>query len=1231
MPASSRVSSHGLPPTVWERLEAVLQRFEDAWRGGGRPAPEDYLPADGPERRALLVELVHADLHYRLQAGEPARVESYLRQYSELRDDLQVACELIVAEYRMRREREPDLTADEYRRRFPEHAGELSARLRSAPPAPGSDSGEARATVFRSSSPATAPASPVAAPPGYEILGELGRGGMGVVYQARQTKLDRLVALKLILSGTHAGADDLARFKTEAEAIARLQHPNIVQIHEIGEQEGRPFFSLEFCAGGSLEKKLNGTPLPPREAAALVETLARAMQAAHQKGIVHRDLKPANVLLAEDGTPKITDFGLAKKLDEAGQTASGAVLGTPSYMAPEQAGGKSKEIGPYTDVYALGAILYECLTGRPPFRAATALDTLLQVVSDEPVPPRQLQSQVPHDLNTICLKCLHKEPRKRYGSCEELAEDLGRFMRGEPVRARPVGEGERLWRWCRRNPLLAAGTATIALALTTIAVLAVVAARNAQAVAEAERAAAEAERENARKDAQRLHGALVEQARAERLAGFRGRALKRIAEAAAIHVTPELRREAIQAITSAGVRFVKEVPADFENSDITAVVIVARVPEFSFRLPETWPAHIHVTTSRTSGRPAPASYLVGDELREKELTVYLRASAGDGPDIYVASHKGGSQTTLQKLPPGFGQPQAARLSADGEWLTFRDATDANVMRVWDLQRRALHGRLDCRSDMALVRGSFAVAEYSPDSVLLATTQLRAGQVLFQLDELPSCRSVMTLPGRVPCCWTDDGNYLLTCGASVEGTKPVAGEQGRGKFCPSVGDVQLHFAQVWEVACPAPYFRTEGEVFRLAFRPDGKQLAVNGTLWDLRKGPDRAVLRRTPVESANGVLAFRGPEVWSVPLLPQKERGDHSTREMASGVALAGAALAAEVGTAGGLAAVGSFMARLEVIASANLRASRVVPPGSAVQLESVLPYGTRKATQDEAHKAHADDKVTNYFSVHLLYPNGWAWCPNGRLLLGDMSGWVQRYEKTTDSLWLRIGSDFGREFALWDATTGQRRKLTFPPEEHDPNRAQASVTITLDANGKQVPREGLDPWTCHAFAFGPDGQQFVTVGTRGVQVWDVERGEVTRTLSRDWFEKVAWGRDGRVLATGPWSSRKPPNFEAVLFDAAGKELARWPAPEGLWGVFILSPDANWVFHGGPDGLVRIRDVITGKELASWTGHEAAITALTISPDGTLLVSGARDGTIRVWNLPWIREELAKLGLDWDEN
>jgi predicted Ser/Thr protein kinase len=283
--------------------------------------------------------------------------------------------------------------------------------------------------------------------PGYQVQGVLGRGGMGVVYRARQISLDRTVALKMILAGPHACLEDRLRFRREAEAVAQLQHAHIVQVYEVGEYDGRPYFSLEFVDGGSLSERLKGAPWSARRAVALVETLARAMEAAHRRGIIHRDLKPGNILLTSDGMPKIADFGLAKRFDhDSGQTHSGAITGTPSYMAPEQAGGRSKDIGPTTDVYALGAILYELLTGRPPFRAETPLDTVLQVLERDPPPPRLLNPHVDRDLEQICLKCLEKDPRHRYNTAQALADDLHRCLEGEVVSVSTSGLIDRLAR-----------------------------------------------------------------------------------------------------------------------------------------------------------------------------------------------------------------------------------------------------------------------------------------------------------------------------------------------------------------------------------------------------------------------------------------------------------------------------------------------------------------------------------------------------------------------------------------------------------------------------------------------------------------------------------------------------------------------------------------------------------------------------------------------------------------
>jgi hypothetical protein len=315
--------------------------------------------------------------------------------------------------------------------------------------------------------------------PGYEILRELGRGGMGVVYKARQVSLQRVVALKMVLSAAHARERDLDRFRGEAQAVANLHHPNIVEIYEFGEHEGLPYYSLEYVEGGNLSRKIRGRPFPPLEAARIAEELARAIQFCHQRGVIHRDLKPSNILLQKksaipnsksekaggdstpdfgfrisDFDPKISDFGLAKLLEsDPGLTKSGMVMGTPSYMAPEQTQGRIRDVGTHTDIYALGTILYEMLTGRPPFKAESVLETMEMVGLYEPTPPSHLCSKLPRDLETICLKAMAKDPERRYRSALALAQDLERFQAGESIVARREGSFSRLWRRVRRRPI----------------------------------------------------------------------------------------------------------------------------------------------------------------------------------------------------------------------------------------------------------------------------------------------------------------------------------------------------------------------------------------------------------------------------------------------------------------------------------------------------------------------------------------------------------------------------------------------------------------------------------------------------------------------------------------------------------------------------------------------------------------------------------------------------------
>ncbi len=451
------------------------------------------------------VDDLRAEQLERWERGDHVRLEALLAAHTDLADSDEAILDLVYAEVLVREEHGESPEPEEYLRLFPHLAAPLR-RLFSVHEAVASletdDSScpdDGTSTPF-DEKPRTSGAAPLTQINGtlgaYRILEEIGRGGMGIVFKAHHTVTGRLAALK-VMRTDNATEQERARFLIEAKAVSALSHPNIVQIYEVvapAGDEGTPYVALEYVAGGNLTAHINGTPLPPREAATLLLPLAEAMSHAHQAGIVHRDLKPANVLLSGIGegkkenkqtdaatlskqpgvssdsrVPKITDFGLAKELEaNSGQTRTGAILGTPCYMAPEQATGQTDRIGPGVDVYALGAILYEMLSGRPPFKGATVLDTLDQVRCKEPVTPRELNPAVPRDLETICLKCLQKEPEKRFASCRDLADDLRRYLGGEPIQARAVGPIERSLKWMKRRPAAAALLAVTGLAFASL-------------------------------------------------------------------------------------------------------------------------------------------------------------------------------------------------------------------------------------------------------------------------------------------------------------------------------------------------------------------------------------------------------------------------------------------------------------------------------------------------------------------------------------------------------------------------------------------------------------------------------------------------------------------------------------------------------------------------------------------------------------------------------------------
>ncbi len=515
-----------LPLPVLERIDRVCLEFEAAWMAGRAPRIEDYLgETEGSERRELFRELL-----------------------------------LLELDYRSRREQQP--TPDEYQARFPHDSrlvGEVFERLTTAPAAPDTLPNQPDCFCPHMTLPA--------AFGDYELLEVLGEGGMGVVYRARQRTLDRVVAVKIIRPDRTAATvparrqEVMGRFRAEIQAAARLEHEHIVPVYEVGQIEGQPFFSMRYIEGRGLDSVLHKGPLGGREAAAMVEKIARAVHHAHVHQVIHRDLKPRNILLDGESRPYVADFGLAKSLEAAQElTQTGQVIGTPAYMSPEQARGMTT-VDHASDVYSLGATFYELLTARPPFRAATPAETQRQVIDNDPAPPRELNPAVPRDLETICLKCLEKDPRSRYATAEEVADELARFLARRAIRARPIGRPQRFWRWCRRNPLDAGLVAATVISLL-IGVL--VSGYFAFHAAEHARTAGE----QARVAADKLWDAYFAEARARRFSrrpGQRFESLKALQAAVAIRPSAKLRDEAIACMTLTDLRVSREWPIRLES------------------------------------------------------------------------------------------------------------------------------------------------------------------------------------------------------------------------------------------------------------------------------------------------------------------------------------------------------------------------------------------------------------------------------------------------------------------------------------------------------------------------------------------------------------------------------------------------------------------------------------------------------------------------------------------
>ncbi len=1039
------------------------------------------------------------------------------------------------------------------------------------------------------------------APAGYELLGELGRGGTGIVYRARQHRLGRLVALKMALAGAYATPRELDRFNREAEAIARLQHPNIVQIYEVGEHEGRPYLALEYVDGESLARAIDGNPQSARGSAELVERIARAIHAAHELGVIHRDLKPANVLLTRAGVPKITDFGIAKQLDgeTAYPTLTEQFLGTPSYTAPEQAvrkrgsatpsARKETEISAAVDVFSLGAILYELLTGRTAFRGETPLETVLQVLNEDPVPPTRLRPSVPRDLETICLKCLEKAPQRRYASALALAEDLHRFLNLEPVRARPISAPERIWRWCRRRTSLA-----IAVGLAAIAFMATIGLSVSLAVYHYRAASRISEAFDEVRSRQRL----VDQ-QASNLAYEHGQALCE------------------QGDVGQGmlwlVRALKSASRAHDGDLIRALRL---------NIAGWWP-RLHLIRVRCE-TPSP---------------IHAAVYSPDGRTIAL----GGEDRTVRFRDATTGLPTGAPIvhpekvgavafSPDGRLLLT--GSDDGIGRLWDPETGALAG-----PQIHHAKPILGVA-FSPDGRTLLTGGFDKTARLWNAEDGKPLGQPMIHGDLITSvAFSPDGRTVLT------GSWDKTARLWDAKTGSPIGEPLLHrdwvssvayspdsravitgcydrTARIWETETGRPIgrpLRHQHCVHAVAFGPDGKMIVTGSfdgiaRLWDAETGvPIGPTLRHQHTVSS---VAF-APDGRTV-----LTAGFDKTALIYEVAKTSGLSFSHD----GFIRAVlfspdGRTILTASVDHTAKLwNAATGEPVGvplthaDAVEAIAFSPDGQTVLTGSSDHTARLWDARTGQ--------------PLGPPLQHEDRVKSVAFSAKGDLVLTGSAGDNDKSARLWDAKTS---KPIGPPLRHE----GWVQTVAFSPDGRSFVTGSVDKtarlWNTsdrrlltaplqhdgrvEVVAFSPDGQTIITGSDdMKARLWNVGTGKLRLPpLQHDGPVTVAaFSADGRTVITGGWDR------VARLWDAE-KGLSITPPlrHEGLLRALAISPDGHTVLTGSYDRSAQLWDKVTGKPIGPAFRHENQVWFVVFSPDGRTVLSGGQENQAHLWNVPAI--------------